>query len=151
MSHVWTLCIGSGPNYDVPWCSNPLLSPNALTTYEVPQVTGVEAVLNSGGTWGTTRGNDTVRLYGINFGVPWDKSAQVRFSPPYLWCGRVATPRVVSRSLRQPLCPSHALTPQPRLVADLLSLPPPHTHTPVRAPAPPPPSLIALLPRLHRI
>ncbi len=74
---VWTLCVGSGPAFDVPWCSNPVFSPNAVTTYDPPLVTGVEAISGSSTPWGTTRGNDTVRVYGLNFGVPTDGTAQV--------------------------------------------------------------------------
>lgn len=76
---VWTLCVGSGPAYAIPWCSNPVFSPNAVITYDPPRVAGVEAVFGSSLVWGSTRGNDTVRLYGFNFGVPTDAAAQV-------WC-----------------------------------------------------------------
>jgi hypothetical protein len=74
---VWTVCVGSGPSYSTPWCSSPVLNPLAITTFDAPVVIGVESVVVPGTAWGSTRGNDTVRLYGLNFGVPMDSNAQV--------------------------------------------------------------------------
>ncbi len=78
---VWTVCVGSGPGYATPWCSDPSLHPGVAIAYDAPLVTALTLGAPASSVWGITSGGDEVLVRCRNCGSQADAVAQVMCGP----------------------------------------------------------------------